>query len=147
MQGFPPIRNCRKNRCHQARIEVNRPNPDDALDVLYKLGGFDIAGLCGVFIGGALYRVPIVIDGIISSVSALIASRLCPAAICAMFPSHVSAEPAGRMVLNELGLNPLIHANMRLGEGTGAVSVLPLMDMALVVYHDLMTFADIGMTP
>lgn len=126
-------------------IEINEPDERDAFDVLHKLGGFDIAGLCGVFIGGAAYRVPILIDGLISSVSALIAARLCPAAADYMFASHGSAEPAAALVLNALGLKPLLFADMRLGEGTGAVAALPLLDMALAVYHNLMTFADIGM--
>ena len=137
----------RKRAVIEQAIAVNKPNPDDPLDVLHKLGGFDIAGLCGVFLGGALYRVPILIDGFISAVSALIAQRLCPAASVCMQPSHVSAEPAGRIVLTELGFAPLIDAQMRLGEGTGAVASLPLLDMALSVYHDLITFADIGMNP
>ena len=129
----------------QRAIELNQPNKDDALDVLHKLGGFDIAALCGVFLGGALYRVPIVIDGFISAMSALVATRLCPNALQYMLPSHVSAEPASRMTLDALGLSALIQADMRLGEGTGAVALFPLLDLALVVYQDLMTFADIGM--
>lgn len=126
-------------------ITVNSPDPNDALDVLSKLGGFDIAGMTGVFLGGALYRVPILIDGFISAVSALVATRLCPASTCAMLSSHVSAEPAGSMVLESLGFCPLITAKMRLGEGTGAVAALPLLDMALAVYHGMSTFSDIGM--
>jgi len=126
-------------------IEINKPDETDAFDVLHKLGGFDIAGLCGVFLGGAIHGIPVVIDGFISSVSALVAERICPGARDYMIPSHVSAEPACKAVLDELGLHPVIHAGMRLGEGTGAVAVLPLIDMALAVYHDLMTFKDIGM--
>ena len=126
-------------------IKVNSPKPQDALDVLMKLGGFDIAAMAGIFLGGALYRVNILIDGFISAVSALVAARLCPAAVCAMLASHVSAEPAARMVLNALALPPLINAEMRLGEGTGAVAALPLLDMALAVYHDMSSFSDIGM--
>lgn len=135
----------RKRAAIHRAIELNQPNKDDALDVLHKLGGFDIAALCGVFLGGALYRVPIVIDGFISAVSALVATRLCPNALQYMLPSHVSAEPASRMTLDALGLSALIQADMRLGEGTGAVALFPLLDLALVVYQDLMTFADIGM--
>ncbi len=126
-------------------IKVNQPNPEDALDVLTKLGGFDIAGLTGIFLGGALYRIPIIIDGIISAVSALIASRLCPAADHIMLASHVSNEPAGIMLLDALKLRPMIIAEMRLGEGTGAVAMLPLLDMALCVYHSSSSFSDIGM--
>ena len=91
-------------------IARNQPNPADPLDVLAKLGGFDIAGLCGVFLGGALEGVPILMDGFISSVAALCAVRLCPAAAKAVFASHVSAEPAAHMVLDALGKAPLITA-------------------------------------
>ncbi len=134
----------RKIDAIERAIKANRPDPSDPLDVLSKLGGFDIAGMVGAFIGGAICRVPIIIDGFISAVSALIAKRLCPNAACALFPSHVSAEPAGMMVLEELGLVPLITAGMRLGEGTGAVALLPLLDMGLAVYNGMATFDDIG---
>ena len=135
----------RKISAIRRAIEVNKPDPEDALDVLYKLGGFDLAGLCGVFLGGALYRVPVLIDGFISAVAALVAVRLCPNAGAYLLPSRASAEPAAQQVLDELRVLPILHANMRLGEGTGAVAVLPLLDMALAVYRELMTFADIGM--
>ncbi len=135
----------RKLAAIERGIAVNRPDPVDAFDVLHKLGGLDIAGLCGVFLGGAKNRMPVVIDGFISSVAALTAVRLCPSAQHAMLASHISAEPAGGMILQTLGLQPLICANMRLGEGTGAVAALPLLDMALSVYDRLMTYADIGM--
>lgn len=134
----------RKISVIEKAIEVNRPDSEDALDVLAKLGGFDIAGMVGAFLGGAIYRVPIIIDGFISAVAALIAKRLCPNAICAMFPSHVSAEPAGMMVLDALGLTPLINAGMRLGEGSGAVTLFPILDMALAVYSEMATFDDTG---
>lgn len=126
-------------------IEVNAPDPGDALDVLSKLGGLDIAGMCGLYLGGALYRVPVLVDGFISAVAALAAKRLCPDSFSAMLQSHVSAEPAGSMVLDALGLSPLIAAHMRLGEGTGAVAAMALIGMMLHVYHEMITFADIGM--
>ena len=125
-------------------LERSRPDPEDVLDVLSKVGGFDIAGMCGVFLGGALYRVPVLIDGFISAVSALCALRLCPAAGKAMLASHVSAEPAGQAVLEALGKRPLITAGMHLGEGTGAVAAMPLLDMACAVYHGCYTFDDGG---
>lgn len=126
-------------------IEINKPDAGDALDVLAKLGGFDIAGMAGIFLGGAIHKIPVVIDGLISSASALIAARLCPNAVNAMIASHVSGEPAGSIVLDGLGLKPLINAEMRLGEGTGAVAALPLLDMALAVYHGSSGFDDIGL--
>jgi len=129
----------------QRATERNRPDPDDALDVLGKLGGFDMAAMCGLYLGGALHRTPVLVDGFISAVSALIAKRLCPASLDAMISSHVSAEPAGPMVLDALGLAPLITAGMRLGEGTGAAAAMALIDMMQHVYHEMITFADIGM--
>ena len=134
----------RKINAIKKGIEVNEPNPDDALDVLAKLGGFDIAGMAGIFLGGALYKVPIVIDGFISALSALVAKRLCPKSDCAMIASHVSAEPAAHMILEELTAKPIIMAGMRLGEGTGAVCALPLLDMGLSVYREMVSFGDIN---
>ena len=123
------------------------PDPADPVDVLSKLGGLDLAGLCGVFLGGAEYRIPVLVDGFISAVAALCAVRQKPEAGSAMLASHVSAEPAGRLVLAALGLKPLITAEMRLGEGSGAVAALPLLDMALAVYHSGHTFGKMGMEP
>ena len=128
----------------ETAIERNRPDPSDPLDILAKVGGFDIAGMCGIFLGGALYRVPVLMDGLISTVAALCALRLCPDAGKAMLASHVSAEPAGRLVLDALGKKPLITAEMRLGEGTGAVAAIPLLDMALALYRDGTTFESTG---
>ena len=128
----------------QRAIDLNRPDAADAMDVLCKLGGFDIAAMAGVFLAGAVYRVPVLIDGLISAVSALTAVRLRPTSHGAMLASHVSAEPAAHWLLEELGLQPLITANMRLGEGTGAVAALPLLDMAFAVYHGMSTFGDMG---
>ena len=125
-------------------IELNKPDESDPIDVLSKVGGLDIAGLCGVFLGGAIYRVPVLIDGFISSVAALCAARLCPAAADYMLGSHASAEPAGEMVIGALGMKPFIYAGMRLGEGTGAVAVMPLLDMALSIYGEMDTFEDIS---
>ena len=119
---------------------MHNPDPADPVDVLAKVGGLDIAGLTGVFIGGALYHVPIVIDGFISAVSALLACRICPAVGDYMLASHVSKEPAGHIVLDELKLSPVITADMCLGEGTGAVALFPLLEMVLDVYNKMSTF-------
>ena len=128
-------------------IACNVPNPDDVLDVLSKLGGFDIAGLCGMFLGGALAGVPVLMDGFISGVAALCAVRLCPAASKAVFASHCSTEPAARLVLDALGKTPLLTAGLHLGEGTGAVASIPLWDMALAVYDGCYSFAEGGIAP
>ena len=123
-------------------IAVNRPDPSDPVDTLRKVGGLDIAGLVGVFLGGALYHIPVLIDGFISSAAALTAARLCPAALDYMLASHASNEPAGQLVLDALGLQPAIRAGMCLGEGTGAVAMMPLLDMALVMYREMCSFDD-----
>ena len=128
-------------------IARNQPDAADPLDVLSKLGGFDIAGLCGVFLGGALEGLPVLMDGFISGVAALCAVRLCPAAEKAVFASHCSTEPAARLVLEALGKAPLLTAGLHLGEGTGAVASIPLWDMALAVYRDCYSFTEGGITP
>ncbi len=137
----------RKTEAIRRAVETNAPDARDALDVLSKLGGLDIAGMAGVFIGGALYRVPVLIDGFISAVAALTAVRLCPACAHAILATHVSAEPASERVLSSLHKAPLLCARMRLGEGTGAVCALPLLDMALAVYAGMPSFAQLGLTP
>lgn len=116
----------------------------DAIDILACVGGFDIAGLAGVFLGGAIYGVPVIIDGFISATAALAAAAIAPAARDYMVASHVSAEPAGRRLLDELGVKPVIEAGMCLGEGTGAVALIPLLDMALAVYTKMSTFQEIN---
>lgn len=108
-------------------IQINQPNPADPLA---KLGGFDIAGMCGAFLGGAAFGVPVLMDGVISAAAALLAVRLCSDAGKAILASHVSAEPAGALLLNALDKHPLITAGIRLGEGTGALAAMPLLDMA-----------------
>ena len=133
----------RKVSAIKRAIAVNGPDSHDALDVLAKLGGFDIAGLVGLFVGGAVHRVPIVIDGFISILAAYVAAQLCPACAQAMVPSHISTEPATRMLAERLGVEPIIHAGMHLGEGTGAVCLVPLLDMALSLY-DGSTFDSSG---
>lgn len=124
-------------------IALQKPDRKDPLAVLAGLGGFDIAGMAGVFLGGALYGIPVVIDGIISAVAALTAARLYPAAVHYMLPSHMSSEPAAVMIMKELGLEPVIHGKLALGEGTGAVMLFPLLEMAYQVYLENSTFEDI----
>lgn len=123
-------------------IRIHQPDKDDVLDVLAKVGGLDIAGLTGVFLGGALYHVPVVIDGFISAVSALCACQMVPDAKDYMMPSHVSREPAGQMLLDALGVSPFLTCDMCLGEGSGAVAVFPLLEMGLSVYRRMGTFEE-----
>ncbi len=115
----------------------------DALRILITVGGLDIGGLAGVCIGGALYHVPIVLDGVISMTAALLAERIVPGTREYLIPSHKGKEPAVDLLMKELGLEPVIDGGMALGEGTGAVMMLSLLDMALAVYRDRTTFSDI----
>lgn len=126
-------------------IELHRPDADDIIDVLSKVGGLDIAGLVGVFVGGAACRVPIVIDGFISGAAALCAARLEPKTKDFMMASHLSQEPASAMVLEALGLSGCLMCDMRLGEGTGAVTLYPILDIALAVYNGMSTFEENAM--
>ena len=132
-----------KKQVIKSSITLNRPNPRDPIDVLSKEGGFDICALTGVFLGGAACGVPVVIDGFISSVAALAAMRLAPNAIDHIFPSHVSKEPAGKFMLDAMGLEQFLTCDMCLGEGTGAVMLIPLLECGLEVYNRMSTFDDI----
>lgn len=132
----------KKVRVIEEAINRHKPDWEDGLDVLSKVGGLDLAGLTGVFLGGAIYRMPVVIDGFISSVAALTAASLCPEAKQYMLASHVSAEPAGKKILEVLGKRAMIQADMCLGEGTGAVAAMPLLDMAVDVYSRMSTFQE-----
>lgn len=121
-------------------LALHQPDPNDPVGALAAVGGLDIAGLAGVFLGGAISHIPIVIDGVIAAVAALVAARIEPRAVDYMLASHVSAEPAGQLLLDALGLAPVITAGMCLGEGTGAVALFPLLDMAAAVYREMTTF-------
>jgi nicotinate-nucleotide--dimethylbenzimidazole phosphoribosyltransferase len=123
-------------------IEINNPNPDDAVDVIAKLGGFDIAGLTGCFIGAAANRIPILIDGFISSVAALAAVKIKAEVKNFIFPSHSSAEPGTKEIMNYLGFEPLLNLKMRLGEGTGAALAFHIIDAAVAAYKQMGTFGD-----
>ena len=134
-----------KRKIHVIEDAIGRYNlrQADVLTVMASVGGYDIAGLCGLCIGGARYHIPVVLDGFISGVAALCAVHLIPAVADYLIPSHVSKEPAAHYVLDELGLSPLITCDMCLGEGSGAVAVIPLLEMGLKVYGDMGTFEDI----
>lgn len=130
----------RKTNVIRSAIALHQPDSKDALDVLAKVGGFDLAGLCGFYLGAAVCRVPVILDGVISAAAALCAARICPQVKSYLLASHLSAEPAARLLLKELGCEPVIQANLSLGEGTGAVALLPLLDMACAVYNGVPTF-------
>ena len=124
-------------------VKLNEPDPSDPVDVLAKVGGLDIAGMAGVFIGGAVYRIPVVIDGFISCVAALVAQRISPLTKDYMIASHVSREPAAAMILEALEKEAVLHGEMCLGEGSGAVALFPFIDMGLAVYESMSTFEEI----
>ena len=126
-------------------IALHHPDPSDPLDVLSKVGGLDIAGMAGLMLGGACYGIPVIADGVISNVAALVALRLCPKAADYLFGSHISSEPAGRMIVEELGLLYFLDCGMHLGEGTGAVTSLALYDLAQNLYETMSTFEDYQM--
>ena len=115
----------------------------DAFTVLQTVGGLDIAGLTGMCIGGALWHVPIVLDGVISMAAALVAERLFPGVREYLLPSHLGKEPAAVKLADALQLSPVIHAGMALGEGTGAVMMFTLLDMAMCIYGQSATFSEI----
>ncbi len=125
-------------------LALHIPSCRDAIDMLAAVGGLDLAGLAGVFLGGAMYRVPVVIDGFISSVAALTAAAIRPGCKEFMIASHVSKEPASGIVLDALGLDAPLHLDMCLGEGTGAVALFPVLDLGCEVYRNMSTFEDIS---
>ena len=137
----------RKVAAIRRAIAVNHPDREDPIDVLSKVGGYEIAGMVGAYLGGYQHHIPTVTDGMIPNAAALLAARLCPETVSAILPGHVSREPADCRIMKELGMEPMIHADMALGEGTGGVLLLPLLDMALRVYHGPHTFAGLGMEP
>jgi nicotinate-nucleotide--dimethylbenzimidazole phosphoribosyltransferase len=124
----------------------NRPECARPLDVLQKLGGFEIAGLAGVVLGAAARRSAIMLDGFIASVAGLVAVRFAPAAADYVFASHRSVEVGHRLVLEQLGAKPLLDLELRLGEGTGAALAMNLVDAALLILHEMATFESAGVT-
>ncbi|MGH4052446.1 MAG: nicotinate-nucleotide--dimethylbenzimidazole phosphoribosyltransferase [Clostridium sp.] len=123
-------------------IQLNKPDKNDVIDVLSKVGGFDIAGLCGCFLAAAKNRVPIVIDGFIASAAALCAYKLNPLVIGYIFASHLSAEPGATFIMNEIGLKPMLNLNMRLGEGSGCPLAFNIIEAALFTMDNMGTFED-----
>jgi nicotinate-nucleotide--dimethylbenzimidazole phosphoribosyltransferase len=125
-------------------LATNRPHPDDALDVLAKVGGFEIAGLVGVILAGAARRVPVALDGFIAGAAALLAASLAPGSVQAMFAAHRSAEPGHDVALAHLRLAPYLDLGLRLGEGTGAVLFIHLARAAARIYAEMATFKAAG---
>ena len=130
----------RKIHAIKQAIAVNQPDPEDPLDVLAKVGGLDIAGMCGLFLGGAAQQMPVVMDGFISQVAALTAVRLVPECADYILASHVSEEPGANILLKALEKDAFLTCGMRLGEGSGAVALFPILDFASDIYHKMSTF-------
>lgn len=144
--GIDDAKMAHKREVVSKAIAVNRPNAADALDVLAKVGGLEIAGLVGVILGAAKHRCPVVIDGFISSAAALVAARLAPLSAGYMIGSHLSQEQGHEALLDELRLTPLLQLDMRLGEGTGAVLAFTLIDAAVKIMREMATFASAGVS-
>ena len=144
--GRTPEELLHKTEVVRRALEVNAPDPSDAMDVLAKVGGFEIGVLAGVILGGALRRCAVLLDGFISGASALLAHSLCPAARDYMIASHRSAELGHEAVLSHLGLEPLLDLRMRLGEGTGAVLAIPIVEAAAACLARMATFDQAGVS-
>jgi nicotinate-nucleotide--dimethylbenzimidazole phosphoribosyltransferase len=127
-------------------IELHRPNPTDPLDVLTKVGGLEIGGLVGLMLGAAAARIPVVLDGFIAGAAALIAVGLQPLCREYLIASHRSVERGHRVILDHLGVNPLLDLDLRLGEGTGACLGMDLVCAAIKIYTEMATFDEAGVS-
>ena len=134
----------RKREAIRRGVDVNRPDPRDGLDVLSKVGGFEIGGIAGIVLAGAYHRKPVVIDGFISTAGALIAHSLCPSVVDYLFAGHSSEEPGHRHMLGHLKLAPILSLGMRLGEGTGGALAMGVIEAAVRVMTEVMTFEEAG---
>jgi nicotinate-nucleotide--dimethylbenzimidazole phosphoribosyltransferase len=136
----------KKVKVIQRALEINQPDPKDAIDVLSKVGGFEIGGIAGVILAGAKYRIPVVIDGFISGAAALIATSLAPRVKPYLIASHQSAEKGHQIILKYLDLKPLLNLDLRLGEGTGAALGIFLIEASLKILDEMATFAEAGVS-
>ena len=134
----------RKIAAVERAIKVNSPYSGDPIELLAKLGSFEIGGMTGLFLGGAVYGLNVVIDGVISAASAVLASMISPFSVQYMLAGHVSAEPSGRGLIDKLGLHAIIDGRLRLGEGTGGILLLPLLDGAAAIYYNSHRFDGSG---
>jgi nicotinate-nucleotide--dimethylbenzimidazole phosphoribosyltransferase len=130
---------------HRA-LHINHPNPQDGLNVLSKVGGFEIAGLAGAILAAAAHRIPVLIDGFISTAAAMIAVSLCPIAREYLISAHASIELGHRRMLEWLQIEPLLDLDLRLGEGTGAVLAMPLVEAACKILAEMATFDEAGVS-
>lgn len=135
-----------KSKVIERAIEINMPNPADPVEVLAKVGGAEIGGIAGLCIGGAANRVPVVVDGFISTAGALIACELKPGVKDYLFAAHRSAERGHGAILDKIGLRPILDLDMRLGEGTGAALAMLVIEAGLKIYREMATFGDAGVS-
>lgn len=135
-----------KIRVIEKSLQVNRPDPSDPVDVLAKVGGFEIGGIAGVILGAAYYKVPVVVDGFISTAGALLAGKLAPRSVDYMIAAHRSVEYGHQYMLDELGLKPLLNLNLRLGEGTGGALAMFIVDAASRIIKNMSTFDSAGVS-
>ena len=134
----------RKKQVIKDAIAINQPDKTDVIDVLAKVGGFDVAAMCGAFLGCAEKRCPVVIDGFISAVAALCAYKLCPEAVGYFIPSHASYEIGYRLAMDAMGLQPIFLLGMRLGEGSGCPLAFEVLSAACSIINDMATFDQAG---
>lgn len=134
----------RKKEVIRTAIDLNRPDKNDPVDVLAKVGGLDLAAMCGAFLGAAATHRPVVIDGFISATAALCAARLCPMAAAYFIPSHASYEVGYRLAMEALSLRPMLALDMRLGEGSGCPLAFQILEAACAILNDMATFDQAG---
>ena len=135
-----------KIRVIQQALDVNQPDAKDPVDVLAKVGGFEIGGIAGLILGAAYYKVPVVVDGFISTAGALLAKELAPYSLDYMIAAHQSMEYGHQFMLKELGLKPILNLDLRLGEGTGAALAMTVVEASSRVIAKMMTFEDAGVS-
>lgn len=143
--GISPEAYVRKCEVIQRAIDYHKPDPEKPLEVLEKVGGLEIAGMVGAYVGAAEHQMPVIMDGFISTAAALVAVRWKPEIRPYLFASHLSVEPGHSMLLNELGLKPLLHLDMRLGEASGAALSMPMFETAVMLAREMAVFADLGL--
>jgi len=145
-EGLDDEQLAHKIKVVQNALDINRPDSRDPIDVLSKVGGFEIGGLAGVMLGAAAHRVPVVIDGFISGAAALIATKLVPGLKDYLIAAHLSSESGHKVLLQHLGLTPLLSLKMRLGEGTGAALGIAIVEAAVKTLAEMSTFAEAGVS-
>ena len=136
----------RKCQAIQKGIAVNAPDSEDPVDVLSKLGGFEIGGICGAILAAACFKRPVVIDGLISTAGALLAHAMCPVVAGYMFAGHRSVEQGHQLMLEHMGIRPILDLGMRLGEGTGAALAMPIIEAGVRVFLEVLTFEQAGVS-